>query len=46
MVAGILPIVHRFVDLLSAYSNVERRIRRRVAEVDRFEGVGGIETIL
>jgi hypothetical protein len=46
MVAWILPIVNRFVHLLSAYSNVERRIRMRGAEVERFERVGGIETIL
>jgi hypothetical protein len=46
MVARILPIVNRNVNLLSAYSNGEVRIQMGVAEVERFEGVGGIETVL
>ena len=45
MVAWSVPIVNNVLSLLSAYSNGEALIRMRVAEVERLEGVGGIETI-
>jgi hypothetical protein len=41
----VLPVVNRFVHCLGN-SNGERRIRIGVAEVERFEGVGGNETVL
>lgn len=41
MVARILPFVKRFSNLLHAYSNGEGRIRTGVAEVEKFERVGG-----
>jgi hypothetical protein len=45
MVAGLVLIVNKFVSLLPAYSNGEALIRRRAAEVEGLQGVGGIETI-
>jgi len=45
MVAWLVLIVNYIFNLLHAYSNDEARIRIRAAEVERLEGVGGIETI-
>gem|GEM_PF-3390538 len=45
MVARLVLIVNNFMSLLSAYSNGKGRIRERVAEVERWQEVGGIETI-
>jgi len=42
----VLPVVNRNVSLLGAHSNEEGRIRMKVAEVERSEGVRGIETVL
>jgi len=45
MVARLVLIVNNFMSLLSAYSNGQGRIRPSVAEVEGWEGVGGIETV-
>ena len=45
MVAELVLIVNYFVGLLPAYSNGEGLIRMRMVEVERIEGVGGIEMI-
>jgi hypothetical protein len=45
MVAYPVLIVNYFLSLLHTYSNGDALVRRRVAEVERAEGVGGIETI-
>jgi hypothetical protein len=45
MVAELVLIVKHFISLLPTYSNGEARIRMRVAEVERLQGVGGIEKI-
>ena len=45
MVAWLVLIVNYYVNLLYAYSNGDTPVRRRVAEVERAEGVTGIEAI-
>jgi hypothetical protein len=45
MVAGLVLIVNHYNYLLTTYSNSEARIRMRVAEVKRLQGVAGIETV-
>jgi hypothetical protein len=46
MVAELVLIVNSFWSLLSAYPNGEELIRMRMAEVERIEGVGGLEMVL
>ena len=45
MVAHPVLIVNYFMSLLHTYSNAERQVRMEMAEVERLEGVVGIETI-
>jgi hypothetical protein len=46
MVAELVLIVNSFWSLLPAYPNGEELIRMRMAEVERIEGVGGLEMVL
>ena len=45
MVAELVLIVYHFMSLLHVNSNGEARNQMRVVEVERLEGVGGVETI-